>query len=90
MKLLYDLPPSSRSAIEYQMKSGEKIMYCLPYNIEGNKFVSDGFTVITNQFIYKFLIRFCLNYFLQYSLIISKQELAALQLVERGQKGQNN
>ena len=55
MKLLYDLPPSSRSAIEYQMKSGEKIMYCLPYNIEGNKFVSDGFTVITNQFIYKLL-----------------------------------
>ena len=55
MKLLYDLPPDSKKAVELQMLSGEKIMYCLPFNIEGNKFVSDGFTVITDLHIFKVL-----------------------------------
>ena len=55
MKLLYDLPPKSRVALEMQFSDDERIMYCLPYNIEGKKFVSDGYTVITDVCIYKVL-----------------------------------
>ncbi len=55
MKLLYDLPPKSRVALEMQFSDDERIMYCLPYNIEGKKFVSDGYTVITDICIYKVL-----------------------------------
>lgn len=55
MKLLYDLPQDGRSAIESLMEKGEKIMYCLPYNIENKKFVTDGYTVITDRCIYKVL-----------------------------------
>ena len=55
MKLLYDLPPKSRVALEMQFSDDERIMYCLPYNIEGKRFVSDGYTVITDECIYKVL-----------------------------------
>lgn len=55
MKLLYDLPSESREALASQFADGERIMYCLPYNMEGKRFVSDGYTVITDLCIYKVL-----------------------------------
>lgn len=54
MKLLYDLPQADQSAFDAAVGSGEKVMYCLPFNIYQDKFV-DGFLVFTNKTMYKLL-----------------------------------
>ena len=54
MKLLYDLPQADQSAFDDAVGSGEKVMYCLPFNIHQDKFV-DGFLVFTNITMYKLL-----------------------------------
>lgn len=52
MKLMYDLPDTEKQVYSSSSSAGERIMYCVPYNIEGDKFVS-GFVVITDRFIYR-------------------------------------
>ena len=54
MKLLYDLPEADRLAYESQSAAGEKIAYCLPYDIEGTEFVK-GFMLFTDLAIYRIL-----------------------------------
>lgn len=54
MKLLFDLPEIEKSVFEGAVSSDEKLMYCIPFNILDEKFVS-GFIVITNRKIYKIL-----------------------------------
>ena len=54
MKLLYDLPEADRLAYEAQVSEGEKIAYCLPYDIEETEFVK-GFMLFTDCAIYRLL-----------------------------------
>ena len=54
MKLLYDLPEADRLAYESQAAEGEKIAYCLPYDIEETEFVK-GFMLFTDCAIYRLL-----------------------------------
>lgn len=54
MKLMYDLPEQDERAFQAAVGEGEKRMYCLPYNIEVDRFVS-GWMVFTDQYIYKIL-----------------------------------
>jgi len=54
MKLMYDLPEQDERAFLAAVGEGEKRMYCLPYNIEVDRFVS-GWMVFTDQYIYKIL-----------------------------------
>ncbi len=58
MKLLYDLPELDKAAydaaIEAHHDPKEKLMYCIPFNIEDDKFVS-GFIAFTNLRMYKIL-----------------------------------
>ena len=53
MKLMYELPDADRHALEAACGS-EKVMYCVPFNIEGERFVK-GFLAITDKRIYKLL-----------------------------------
>ena len=53
MKLLYEMPQPDLEAFE-QASVGEKLMYCLPFNVHGAKFVK-GFMAFTNKRIYKIL-----------------------------------
>lgn len=53
MKLMYELPDADRTALE-SASGGEKLMYCVPYNIEGDRFVK-GFLAITDRKLYKLL-----------------------------------
>lgn len=54
MKLMYDLPEQDERAFLAAVGEGEQRMYCLPYNIEVDRFVS-GWMVFTDQYIYKIL-----------------------------------
>ncbi len=54
MKLLFDLPEKDREAFEKASRDGEKLMYCVPFNILEDKFVS-GYIAVTNKRIYKLL-----------------------------------
>lgn len=54
MKLQYELPGPDKKAYETAAGSGEKLMYCLPFNIYKNKFV-DGYMAFTDRKIYKLL-----------------------------------
>ena len=54
MKLLFDLPEKEKAAFDGAVGVGEKLMYCVPFNILEDKFVN-GFIAITNQRIYKIL-----------------------------------
>ncbi len=54
MKLLYTLNDSDAAAYSAASSEGERIMYCLPYDIEGSEFVK-GFMVFTDKYIYKIL-----------------------------------
>lgn len=54
MKLLYELPEADKKAFEAAVGGDEKLMYCLPYNIYKNKFVS-GYMAFTDKKIYKLL-----------------------------------
>ena len=56
MKLLYDLPEADEAAFAAaaNLDGGEKLMYCLPFNIYERRFVK-GFMAFTNRAIYKLL-----------------------------------
>ncbi len=53
MKLMYELPEADEK-IFLSSSDGERLMYCVPFNIEGDKFVK-GFLAITDKYIYKLL-----------------------------------
>ena len=58
MRLLYDLPEADKSAFDAAMEAHsdpkERLMYCIPFNIEDDKFVS-GYVAFTNLRMYKIL-----------------------------------
>ena len=54
MRLMFDLPETERAVLDSAMQENEKLMYCIPFNILEDKFVS-GFIAITNKKIYKIL-----------------------------------
>ena len=54
MKLIYDLPDADRQKFESECGKDEKLMYCLPFNVIGDKFV-DGYVAFTNKKMYKLL-----------------------------------
>ncbi len=54
MKLMYDLPAKDLEAFNGSKTDGEKMMYCLPYDIEDTSFVR-GYMVFTDKAIYKIL-----------------------------------
>lgn len=54
MKLMYELPEKAREALSHVMADGEKEMYCVPFNIYKDKFVS-GYMMFTDKNIYKLL-----------------------------------
>jgi ATP-binding cassette subfamily B protein len=55
MKLLYEMPQADLDVFEKSRDiDGEKLMYCLPFNMLDGKFVK-GFAVFTNKKIYKIL-----------------------------------
>lgn len=53
MKLLYELPKIQKEVFEKARSNDEKLMYCLPFNIEGDSFINDGYMVFTDKYIYK-------------------------------------
>ena len=53
MKLLYDMPQSDLEIFQ-KSSEGEKLMYCLPFNMLDGKFVK-GFMAFTNKKMYKIL-----------------------------------
>lgn len=54
MKLMYDLPEADKRAFEAAAGTDLQILYCLPYNIYKNNFVS-GYMVFTSNTMYKLL-----------------------------------
>ncbi len=54
MRLMFDLPEIEKAVLDKAMQPSEKLMYCVPFNIHEDKFVS-GFIAITNLRIYKIL-----------------------------------
>ena len=50
MKLLFELSPADKAAYEAARQADERIMYCLPFDCEGDARV-DGRLVFTNRFI---------------------------------------
>jgi len=66
MKLLYDLPELDQAAFDKAVASHndpkERLMYCIPFNILDDKFVS-GFVAFTNRRMYKILDGTVLNEF---------------------------
>lgn len=54
MKLLYELPEADKKTFEEAKGSGEKMLYCLPFNIYKSKFVN-GYMAFTEINIYKLL-----------------------------------
>ena len=56
MKLLYEMPPDDEAVFQNAIKdnAGEKLMYCLPFNMRDGKFVK-GFMAFTNKKMYKIL-----------------------------------
>ncbi len=51
---MFDLPEREKAVLDSAMPSDEKLMYCIPFNILEDRFVS-GFIAITNKKIYKIL-----------------------------------
>ncbi len=54
MRLMYELPENEKKVLDGAMGAGEKLMYCVPFNILEDRFVS-GYIAITNLHIYKIL-----------------------------------
>ena len=50
MKLMYDLPEADSAALA-AVSAGEKLMYCVPFNMYEDRFVK-GFTAVTDKHIY--------------------------------------
>ena len=62
MKLLFDLPEKDQAVFDTSVGKDEKVMYCLPYNFEGDKRV-DGYMVVTDKYeVTLFLIKLMLWY----------------------------
>lgn len=51
MKLMYELDAQNKAALDAACIEGEKLMYCVPFNIYGEAFVS-GYTAVTDRRIY--------------------------------------
>ncbi len=51
MKLMYELSEADQRAYAAASSESEKMMYCIPFNIQDDRF-ADGYTVITDQKIY--------------------------------------
>jgi len=51
MKLMYELGAEDQAALSAAQIEGEKLMYCVPFNIYGEDFVS-GYTAVTDRRIY--------------------------------------
>ncbi|MBO5649509.1 MAG: ABC transporter ATP-binding protein [Clostridia bacterium] len=54
MKLMYDMPQADKQAYDAAVTPDEKLMYCIPFNILEDRFVS-GWMAFTTQKIYKIL-----------------------------------
>ena len=54
MRLMFLLPEKEKAVLDLAMQENEKLMYCVPFNIFEDRFVS-GFIAITNKKIYKIL-----------------------------------
>lgn len=52
MKLFYSVPTTLKGEIE-KASRGEKVYYCVPYDIEGDDFISDGFVAVTPHYVIK-------------------------------------
>ncbi len=48
MKLMYTLSPEDQAALDATLIEGEMLMYCVPFNIYGESFVS-GYTAVTDK-----------------------------------------
>lgn len=59
MKLLYDLPAADAAAFDVA-RGGERLMYCVPFNIIDDRFVT-GYIAVTDTAIYKLLDGTLLN-----------------------------
>lgn len=51
---MFSLPEKEQAVLDLAMQENEKLMYCIPFNILEDRFVS-GFIAITNKKIYKIL-----------------------------------
>ena len=54
MKLIYDLPARDEECLRKELSEGEKRMYCVPFNFDGDRYVT-GYVVITDRRIYRLL-----------------------------------
>ena len=54
MKLIYDLPARDEERLQKELLPGEKRMYCVPFNFDGDRYVT-GYVVITDRRIYRLL-----------------------------------
>lgn len=54
MKLMFELPEADRAAYEAAVSKEEKLLYCLPFDICDDRFVS-GYVAFTDRSIYKLL-----------------------------------
>ena len=54
MRLMFDLPETEKRVLDTSMQPSEKLMYCMPFNILDDMFVS-GYIAVTNEKIYKIL-----------------------------------
>ena len=54
MRLMFDLPEKEKAVLDGAMQQNEKLMYCVPFNIYEDRFVS-GYIAVTNRHIYKLL-----------------------------------
>lgn len=54
MKLIYDLPACDEERLQKELLPGEKRMYCVPFNFDGDRYVT-GYVVITDRRIYRLL-----------------------------------
>ena len=52
MRLMFDMPSRERAVFDSHAGEGEKLLYCIPFNILEDRFVS-GYIAITNKKIYK-------------------------------------
>lgn len=54
MRLMFEMPEAQRRVFEAAADGTEKLMYCIPFNILEDRFVS-GYLAVTNKKIYKIL-----------------------------------
>ncbi len=54
MRLMFDMPEREKNVFAASVHEGEKLMYCIPFNILEDRFVT-GYIAITSKYIYKIL-----------------------------------